>query len=169
MKKIFKTLFIIPVILITSGFTYTIKSNNYSDTSKIIKMKFAEKKMEITGNVPDEIMEYCKESNPNIKKQEVKGLLAQRNYVHKLHKDFEQYQEDIGIMVDVEKNPDKEPIPLQNLPYETQKEHNEKLKKIWDEEIRFLEMRRDKRMISNKHFKEDYKTFKKIRAELDNF
>ena len=167
MTRLIKTAVLISVITLLAT-----ALNKYSelpqDTLDTVQMTMAEKKMEITGDIPEEIMTYCKKTNPDIDKNEAKGLLAQRNYVHKLHKDFEQYQEDIGVMVNVEKNPDKEPIPLQNLSYETQKEYNEKLKKIWDEEIRFLEMRHDKRMISDKNFKEDYKNFKKIRAELDN-
>lgn len=86
-----------------------------------------------------EELSYMQTINPTITQEEVSDLMKEREKVDKLHEELTKLSIDYGIVVDNEKNPNKEPVKFENLSKEQLDKYTELSNLVWEGEIDFLQ------------------------------
>ncbi|MGZ9584306.1 hypothetical protein [Paenibacillus marinisediminis] len=150
MKKVIITTLAIAITMGVSTYTFANPSTN-SELSK-------------------EELAYSKSINPSITSSEVDSLIKQRKQLDELHKQLENLELDYGILVDNTKEPNKEPISLNDLTAEQREDYVQLTDKMWSEELRFLDAQYNAGLIKEDIYNEDKKNFEDFREQnsLDN-
>lgn len=86
-----------------------------------------------------EEMSYLKKINPNINEEAVTSLKEKRSELDQLHQELTDLSIKYGIIVDNEKDGNKEPIHVDDLDSAKRMTYNKLSKSVWEKEIQFLD------------------------------
>ncbi|PEK10679.1 hypothetical protein [Bacillus toyonensis] len=110
--------------------------------SIIIAMALSINTFANTGNkneISKEKLMYFKSINPSITNLEVNSMIEHREHLDELYKQIDKLEKDYGTLVDYEKEQNKEPKRLADLPEKQLENYFNLSEKIYKKELEFLD------------------------------
>lgn len=98
---------------------------------------------------------YLKELNPHISKEEITNIKSEQTTRDALQKEQTDLSLTYGILVDNEKDGNKEPVALEDLSATQQQTYQQLNKKVWKQELRLLEAQYKSGLVSDQDYKAD--------------